>query len=192
MAPELLELARRQAIADARAADKRWNALEDPYNPILYVRAGQLRAVTAAAGQRAFAIQAMIRTGQPVNSPALSEDWQPPYELRDSRDDRPLRDRWGRFDRGVKALSAIATTSDADPGAVADAHIELARAAAELAGELENAAPEHLRADGEMLCSFCGRPSSEVSRMIAGPGINICDECVGLCVEIIDDPDSTG
>ena len=69
LTPELLELARRQAVADARAADERWNALGQAYNPILYVRAGQLRAVTAAAGQRALAIRALIRTGQPLNAP---------------------------------------------------------------------------------------------------------------------------
>jgi hypothetical protein len=191
LTPELLELARRQAIADARAADQRWNALGQAHNPILYVRAGQLRAVTAAAGQRALAIRALIRTGQPVNAPTLPDEWQPPRELRDSRDDRPLPDRWGRFDRAVKALTAIATTADADPGAVADAHAELARAAGELAGELENAALEHKRSGGEVLCSFCGKPNTEVKRMIAGPGINICDDCIELCVEIIEDPDQT-
>ena len=42
------------------------------------------------------------------------------------------------------------------------------------------AAPK-LRAD----CSFCGKPRTDVKKLIAGPGIYICDECVGLCQEII-------
>jgi hypothetical protein len=38
-------------------------------------------------------------------------------------------------------------------------------------------------------CSFCGRYSSEVRRMIAGPGAAyICDECLQLCNEILNDP----
>lgn len=36
-------------------------------------------------------------------------------------------------------------------------------------------------------CSFCGKTAEEVRKLIAGPGVNICDECVGLCVQIVDD-----
>ena len=35
-------------------------------------------------------------------------------------------------------------------------------------------------------CSFCGKTQDEVDRLIAGPGVYICDECVELCVDIID------
>jgi ATP-dependent Clp protease ATP-binding subunit ClpX len=37
-------------------------------------------------------------------------------------------------------------------------------------------------------CSFCGKPQTEVQKLIAGPGVFICDGCVGLCVEIIEGP----
>jgi ATP-dependent Clp protease ATP-binding subunit ClpX len=38
-------------------------------------------------------------------------------------------------------------------------------------------------------CSFCGKTQHEVKKIIAGPGVYICDECVGLCDEIIaEDP----
>lgn len=36
-------------------------------------------------------------------------------------------------------------------------------------------------------CNFCGKPQSEVERLIEGPGVYICDECVTLCAEILDD-----
>ena len=36
-------------------------------------------------------------------------------------------------------------------------------------------------------CSFCGKPESQVHRMIQGPGVRICDECVQLCMAILDD-----
>jgi hypothetical protein len=38
----------------------------------------------------------------------------------------------------------------------------------------------------EMRCSFCGRAHTEVAKLIAGPGIYICDGCVGLCVGILE------
>jgi ClpX C4-type zinc finger len=34
-------------------------------------------------------------------------------------------------------------------------------------------------------CSFCAKPSSEVQKMIAGPGVYICDGCVGKCNAIL-------
>ncbi len=37
----------------------------------------------------------------------------------------------------------------------------------------------------ELNCSFCGKPQEEVQRLIAGPDVYICDECVALCNEII-------
>ena len=36
-------------------------------------------------------------------------------------------------------------------------------------------------------CSLCGKPESQVHRMIQGPGVRICDECVQLCMSILDD-----
>ena len=36
-------------------------------------------------------------------------------------------------------------------------------------------------------CSFCGKTESQVHRMIQGPGVRICDECVALCMSILDD-----
>ncbi len=38
-----------------------------------------------------------------------------------------------------------------------------------------------------MKCSFCGKTQDQVRRLIAGPGVYICDECIELCSEIIND-----
>jgi hypothetical protein len=35
-------------------------------------------------------------------------------------------------------------------------------------------------------CSFCGKSQTDVKTLISGPGVFICDECVQLCLEIID------
>ena len=34
-------------------------------------------------------------------------------------------------------------------------------------------------------CSFCGKAQEQVKRLVAGPGVYICDECITLCSEII-------
>jgi len=36
-------------------------------------------------------------------------------------------------------------------------------------------------------CSFCGKSQENVKKIIAGPGVYICDECIGVCQEIIED-----
>ena len=36
-------------------------------------------------------------------------------------------------------------------------------------------------------CSFCGKYQEQVRRIIAGPGVFICDECISLCDEILED-----
>ena len=39
----------------------------------------------------------------------------------------------------------------------------------------------------ELRCSFCGKSGHEVHRMIQGPGVRICDECVRLCMDVLED-----
>lgn len=41
--------------------------------------------------------------------------------------------------------------------------------------------------DGIASCSFCGKPGSMVQRLVAGPGVYICDECVALSSAVIED-----
>jgi ClpX C4-type zinc finger/Glyoxalase superfamily protein len=38
-----------------------------------------------------------------------------------------------------------------------------------------------------LYCSFCGKSQHEVHKLIAGPAVYICDECVDLCVDIVDE-----
>ena len=39
----------------------------------------------------------------------------------------------------------------------------------------------------QLKCSFCGKNQDQVKRLIAGPGVYICDECIELCSDIIAD-----
>jgi ATP-dependent Clp protease ATP-binding subunit ClpX len=43
------------------------------------------------------------------------------------------------------------------------------------------------RYDSHLKCSFCGKSQEQVRKLIAGPGVYICDECVDLCNEILDE-----
>ena len=40
---------------------------------------------------------------------------------------------------------------------------------------------------GQLKCSFCGKMQEQVKKLIAGPGVYICDECIELCNEIIEE-----
>ena len=39
----------------------------------------------------------------------------------------------------------------------------------------------------QLKCSFCGKPQSQVRRLVAGPDVYICDECIELCADIIEE-----
>ena len=39
-----------------------------------------------------------------------------------------------------------------------------------------------------LACSFCGKSKGQVRKLIVGPGVRICNECVELCVEILAEP----
>lgn len=41
--------------------------------------------------------------------------------------------------------------------------------------------------DAHLKCSFCGKSQDQVRKLIAGPGVYICDECIDLCTEILDE-----
>ena len=42
------------------------------------------------------------------------------------------------------------------------------------------------RSSNITMCSFCGKSHSEVKKLIAGPGVYICDNCITICRDILD------
>src|SRR5690625_7138552 len=40
---------------------------------------------------------------------------------------------------------------------------------------------------GPLKCSFCGKDQESVRKLVAGPGVYICDECIELCSEIVEE-----
>ena len=43
----------------------------------------------------------------------------------------------------------------------------------------------HNKSDEAVYCSFCGRPNSQVVKMVKGPGVNICSECTMIAVQYL-------
>lgn len=46
-------------------------------------------------------------------------------------------------------------------------------------------AKETARSSNNLVCSFCGKTQDDVKKLVAGPGVYICDECVDLCNDIL-------
>src|SRR5699024_11012495 len=46
---------------------------------------------------------------------------------------------------------------------------------------------EMVREKGQLKCSFCGKDQESVRKLVAGPGVYICDECIELCTEIVEE-----
>lgn len=62
---------------------------------------------------------------------------------------------------------------------------EIANKLYELKGSPETEDSE--RTTGEVFCDFCGKPQHELRHIIAGPDVYICDECVKICEEVLEE-----
>jgi len=40
-------------------------------------------------------------------------------------------------------------------------------------------------------CSFCGKGQDQVRKLVAGPGVHICDQCIDLCHEVLEEESKT-
>lgn len=49
----------------------------------------------------------------------------------------------------------------------------------------ENSKEEVSNHQESVICSFCGRPNSQVAKMVQGPGVNICSECAMIAVQYL-------
>jgi ClpX C4-type zinc finger len=186
----------RVVLARIEQADAAWKRAHQGYESRALLAAAVARDIATAAHTVAAALLDLDAIGgslQPGRS-LLGEKWRLPVELRaeSDADRRPTPGHWQRLDRAAGALSAIGSTPDAELAQLVAAYRELGDAAGDVAERLQLHAAEQIGENGRAAaCSFCGKPNTQVKRMIAGPGINICDECIGLCVEIIDEPDGT-
>ena len=82
-----------------------------------------------------------------------------------------------------ESLELIAKAFGYDNWNILSAKIEPARPHSVSAGCLPNPASQ----TNPLYCSFCGKTQHEVEKLVAGPFVFICDECIDLCTDIIDE-----
>jgi hypothetical protein len=88
-----------------------------------------------------------------------------------------------------EALELIAKTFGYENWNVLSAKIEEAKTRARDEGALSPAGATHRPSHATLYCTFCGKSQHEVRKLIAGPLVYICDECVELCVALVNDED---
>ncbi len=117
----------------------------------------------------------------------LGSDWNPPWDLRRDTPRLPVL-VWQRLDRALEQLAAVIDAPDGDPAIHADVYDEIAGAARAVVEQLPAAHDTKVEySSAAAVCGFCGTSATKVRKVIAGPHVLICDECVALCVEILDD-----
>ena len=82
-----------------------------------------------------------------------------------------------------ESLELIAKVFGYDNWNVLSAKIDGAQPPSNWPGRMQNPASPALL----LYCSFCGKCQTEVSKLVAGPTVFICDECIELCTDIVDD-----
>ena len=140
--------------------------------------------------EAAEAKAAALRDGQDAGLTAaphhVSADWRPPWELRRDSPRLPVI-AWQLLDRAFDQLTAALDDPNANLHTRASAFEQLAKAAREVAKQLENDDGQRELSSELARCAFCGKRARDVRKIITGPTSAICDECVDLCVEILDD-----
>jgi hypothetical protein len=171
-------------IDQARAAAARTSAA---FNRALAAHRGlpaRLRGLGEAAREHATALRALHQAGVAPKGSKATDEWQPPVELHAENALRPgAIESWQALDRSFQGLLAALDDPDASFAHHATAYDTVATATDTITEALANATGPEL-ATG---CSFCGKPRQQLRKLIAGPGVYICDECVALCVDILEE-----
>ncbi|MEH2627826.1 hypothetical protein V1292_005881 [Bradyrhizobium sp. AZCC 1719] len=82
-----------------------------------------------------------------------------------------------------ESLELIAKAFGYDNWNILSAKIDAARPQSGSANGSQNPASQ----DKPLYCSFCGKSQHEVQKLVAGPFVFICDECIDLCTDIVDE-----
>jgi Na+-transporting methylmalonyl-CoA/oxaloacetate decarboxylase gamma subunit len=143
----------------------------------------RLRGLGETAREHATALRALHHAGLLPEGVKARDDWKPPVELRTETLRPGAIECWQALDRSFRGLLAALDDPDASFAEHAAAYDTVAAATDQITEALANATSIDL-ATG---CSFCGKPRPQLRRLIAGPGVYVCDECVALCVDILEE-----
>lgn len=142
----------------------------------------RLLRVADKATATAEALTRCHELGLVAGSRSISPDWRAPRELHREGPRLPVI-AWQGFDRAFETLMATLDDPSVDLLTQARVFSEFAAAARHVAEAL--AQPEFSSALAR--CTFCGKHGTDVRKVISSPYALICDECVDLCVEILED-----
>jgi ATP-dependent Clp protease ATP-binding subunit ClpA len=181
-----LEAARREAAADGAAEVGTHHQLIGLFHE------GVAAAVLEELGVRADAVRAAARELFPGGGGGGLPGGRPPQESAEAREAvrraAAIAQQAGRGEADTEHLLAVLAL---DPGSRARrvlSHLGVSIAA--LKKELDRyVGPgkrrRRKRGKADLACSFCGKSQEQVKKLIAGPGVYICDECIDLCNEIL-------
>ena len=148
----------------------------------------RLRGLGDAAREHATALRALHQAGVAPQGVKATDDWQPPVELRTDTLRPGAIESWQALDRSFQGLLAALDDPDASFAQHAAAYETVAAATDQITEALANATSIDL-ATG---CSFCGKPRPQLRRLIAGPGVYVCDEALRVPKEASCDAHSDG
>jgi hypothetical protein len=179
-----LEAARREAAADGAAEVGTHHQLIGLFHE------GVAAAVLEEVGVRADAVRAAARELFPGGGSLPGG--RPPQESAEAREAlrraASIARQAGCGDVGTEHLLAALAL---DPGSRARRVLShLGVSAAALKKGLDSyigpgKQRRRKRGKADLACSFCGKSQTQVQKLIAGPGVYICDECIDLCNEIL-------
>jgi hypothetical protein len=143
----------------------------------------RLVGVADSAADHVQALERLHDVGVLPQGLRANADWRAPAEL--SRDlPRPGPEEcWQALDRSFDGVLAALDDPEATFAEHALAYAAVGVAAHGIADALSEASSLELAA----ACSFCAKDRRKVSRLIAGPGVYVCDQCVALCVRIMEE-----
>ena len=175
--------ARREAAADGAAEVGTHHQLIGLFHE------GVAAAVLEELGVQADAVRAAARELFPAGGGRPSGPPQESAEAREAiRRAAAIAQQAGRGEVGTEDLLAALAL---DPGSQARrvlGHLGVSIAALKrgLDGYIgPGKRRRRKRGKAELACSFCGKSQKQVKKLIAGPGVSICDECVDLCNDIV-------
>jgi len=178
------ESARRERLATERdtAANALFRAALDACRGL----PARLTRIAEAAEAKAAALRDAREAGLNAAPHRVNPDWRPPWELRRDSPRLPVI-AWQLLDRAFDQLTAALDDPNANLHTRARAFEQLAKAAREVAKQLENDDGQRELSSELARCAFCGKRARDVRKIITGPTSAICDECVDLCVEVLDE-----
>jgi ATP-dependent Clp protease ATP-binding subunit ClpA len=181
-----LEAARREAAADGAAEVGTHHLLIGLFHE------GVAAAVLEELGVRGDAVRAAARELFPAGGGGGLPGGRPPQESAEAREAiqraAAIAQQAGRGEVGTEHLLAALAL---DPGSRARrvlSHLGV-NIAAMKRGLDRYIGPgkrrRRKRGKADLACSFCGKSQKQAKKLVAGPGVHICDECIDLCNEIL-------